>query len=130
LKTTRRLPVLLLAVCGLAACAKNTPEWSANIPPPPNVTELAEKAANPSGLASLRVIVQFNQPVAFDDPAFLKTLQDQAQAKVRYLSAISGDTHVYSLQLPADQSAAPALQRLATLPSVTRVELDQRATAQ
>jgi hypothetical protein len=43
---------------------------------------------------------------------------------------VSGDTHVYSLQLPADQSAASALQRLATLHSVTRVELDRSAKAQ
>jgi hypothetical protein len=94
------------------------------------VTDLADKVANPSGLATLRVIVQFNQPVAFNDPAFVKTLQDHTQARVRYIAAVSGDTHVYSVQLPADQSAAPVLQRLATLPSVTRVELDQTVKAQ
>ncbi len=97
------------------------------MPPPPNVADMVEKAAGPSGLATLRVIVQFNQPVAVKDPAFLKTLQDQAQARVRYIAAVSGDSHVYSLQLPADQNAAPVLQRLAALPSVTRVELDLSA---
>jgi hypothetical protein len=127
LKTIRLLLVALTSVCALLACAKSTPEWSANVPPPPNVADMVEKAAGPSGLATLRVIVQFNQPVAVKDPAFLKTLQDQAQARVRYIAAVSGDSHVYSLQLPADQNAAPVLQRLAALPSVTRVELDLSA---
>jgi hypothetical protein len=132
LKTARRLLLVSVSVCALVACAKGAPEWSANVPPPPNVTDLVNKVqpASPSGLATLRVIVQFNQPVAFNDPAFLKTLQDHAQARVRYIAAVSGDTHVYSVQLPADQSATPVLQRLATLPSVTRVELDQPVKAQ
>jgi len=130
LKTIRRLLFLLVSVCALIACAKGAPEWSANVPPPPDVADLVERASNPSGLATVRVIVQFNQPVAFNDPAFLKTLQDQAQARVRYIAAVSGDTHVYSLQLPADQSAEPVLHRLGALPTVTRAELDQKAKAQ
>ena len=130
MKTIRRLLFLLVSVCALIACAKGAPEWSANVPPPPDVADLVERASNPSGLATVRVIVQFNQPVAFNDPAFLKTLQDQAQARVRYIAAVSGDTHVYSLQLPADQSAEPVLHRLAALPTVTRAELDQKAKAQ
>jgi hypothetical protein len=129
-KSTRHLLLVLASVCALMACAKETTEWSANIPPPPNVADMVGMTANPSGLATVRVIVQFNQPVAFNDPAFLKTLQDQAQARVRYIAAVSGDTHVFSLQLPADQSAGPVLNRLAALPSVTRVELDQKAKAQ
>lgn len=130
LKATRRLLLVLASVSGLLACAKDTPEWSAGVPPPPNVVDMTEKAAGPSGLATLRVIVQFNQPVAAGDPAFLKAMQDHTQARVRYIGPISGDTHVYSLQLPADQSAAPVLHRLATLPTVTRVELDQKAKVQ
>ncbi len=130
MKTVRRLIFVLVSVCALMACAKGAPEWSANVPPPPDITDLVNKATSPSGLATVRVIVQFNQPVAFNDPAFLKTLQDQAQARVRYIAAVSGDTHVYSLQLPADQSAEPVLHRLAALPSVTRVDLDQKVKAQ
>jgi hypothetical protein len=130
LKTTHRLFFVMASVCALVACAKGAPEWSSNVQPPPDVTDLVDQAARPSGLATLRVMVQFNQPVAFNDPAFLKTLQDQAQARVRYLAAVSGDTHIYSVQLPGDQNAAPVLQRLAALPSVTRVELDRKAKAQ
>ncbi len=134
MKTTHRALLLLALasapVCVLTACAKGAPEWAANVPPPPDVSNLLDTTARPSGLATLRVILQFNQPVAFNDPAFLKTLQDQAQARVRYLAAVSGDTHIYSVQLPADQNATPVLQRLSTLPSVTRVELDPKAKAQ
>ncbi len=130
MKTNPCALALLVSVCVLTACAKGAPEWAAQVPPPPDVTEQIDAPSKPSGLATLRVIVQFNQPVAFKDPAFLKTLQDHAQARVRYLSAVSGDTHVYSVQLPPDQSAAPVLQRLGSLPTVTRVELDPKAKAQ
>jgi hypothetical protein len=130
MKSARRLFFLLASVCALIACAEGAPEWSANIPPPPNVSDMAGKTASSSGLATVRVIVQFNQPVAFNDPTFLKTLQDRAQARIRYIAAVSGDTHVYSLELPTNQHAAPVLNRLANLPSVARVELDQKAKAQ
>ena len=120
----------MASVFALMACAKGVPEWSSNVQPPPDVTDIVDQAARPSGLATLRVMVQFNQPVAFNDPAFLRTLQDQAQARVRYIAAVSGDTHIYSVQLPGDQNATPVLQRLAALPSVTRVELDRKAKAQ
>ena len=134
MKTTPRAWLLLTlataSVCVLTACAKGAPEWAANVPPPPDVNDSVGTTANSSGLATLRVIVQFNQPVAFKNPEFLKTLQDHAQARVRYIAALSGDTHIYSVQMPADQPTAPVLQRLAALPTVTRVELDPKAKAQ
>ncbi len=119
MKTTPRAWLLLTlataSVCVLTACAKGAPEWAANVPPPPDVNDSVGTTANSSGLATLRVIVQFNQPVAF---------------KVRYIAAVSGDTHIYSVQMPADQPTAPVLQRLAALPTITRVELDPKAKAQ
>ena len=130
MKTTHCALLVLASIGVLTACAKGAPEWSANVPPPPNMAELVDTTTRASGLATLRVIVRFNQPVAFNDPAFLKTLQDHAQARVRYIAPVSGDTHVYSVQLPADQSVAPVLQRLSTLPSVTQVELDQKTNPQ
>jgi hypothetical protein len=42
---------------------------------------------------------------------------------------VSGDTHVYGLQLPANQNPAAALQRLSALPSVARAEIDSKAKA-
>jgi hypothetical protein len=129
LKSTPRALLLLAlvsaTVCVLTACAKGAPEWAANVPSPPGVNDSVGTTANSSGLATLRVIVQFNQPVAFKNPEFLKTLQDHAQARVRYIAALSGDTHIYSVQMPADQNTATALQFLASLHYVTRVELDQ-----
>lgn len=89
----------------------------------------AQGPHDPSGLTTLRVIVQFKQPVAYADAGFVHTLQEQAQAPVQYLSAISPDTHVYGLQWPAGQDSTTVLQRLAELPSVVRVERDTRAQA-
>ncbi|MBI2748699.1 MAG: hypothetical protein HYX43_04970 [Burkholderiales bacterium] len=103
--------LLLACVCtmGLLACARDS--------------------LNPSGQTTLRVIVQFKQPVAYADAVFVQTLRDQVQAPVQYLSSISADTHVYGLQWPTSQDSAPVLQRLAALPSVARVERDTRAQA-
>jgi len=124
----RSIPRLLLAcVCalGLLACAQDTRTPPGPVLPPPN---LLQEGSGPA-LTLLRVIVQFKQPVAAADAALTKTLQDQAQAPVQYLSAIAADTHVYGLQWPAHQSNALALQRLAALPVVARVELDARTKA-
>lgn len=89
----------------------------------------AQDPLNPPGQTTLRVIVQFKQPVAYADAVFVQTLRDQAQTPVQYLSAISADTHVYGVQWPAGQDSAPVLQRLAALPAVARVERDTRAQA-
>lgn len=61
MKTTQRLLVVLVTACNLVACANSTFEWSANILPPPNVTELVEKAAKPSGLASPPSVIRVEQ---------------------------------------------------------------------
>ncbi len=118
--------VALLCVPGLLACAQGSRDLPQEVPPPPSLVDAAETSDRAATLASLRVIVQFNQPVAFREPAFVHTLEQQAQARMRYLTAVSGDTHVYSMELPADQNATPAIARLSALPNVTRVELDQR----
>ena len=80
-----------------------------------------------TGLVTVRITVQFKQSVTFSDDAFVKTLEQQVQAPVRYLTAVSADTHVYAVQLPADQAPTTTLQRLGALPSVARVELDEKA---
>ncbi len=121
-----RLAVILLCVPGLLACAQSSGDLPNEVAPPPSLVDAAETADRAATLASLRVIVQFNQPVAFRDAGFVRTLEQQAQARMRYLTAVSGDTHVYSMELPADQNATPAIARLSALPNVTRVELDQR----
>jgi len=125
----RSMPRLLLAAActlGLLACAQGPRNPAGPVLPPPN---LLDEASGPT-TALLRVVVRFKEPVAYADAAFVKTLQDQVQAPVRYLSAISRDTHVYGVQWPASQDRAAALQRLAALPSVAHVEPDTRAKAQ
>lgn len=121
-----RLAITALCALGLLACAQSSRDVPIEVPPPPSLVDAPEAADRAATLASLRVIVQFNQPVAFREPAFVHTLEQQAQARMRYLTPVSGDTHVYSMELPADQDATPALARLSALPNVTRVELDQR----
>lgn len=121
----RWLLVILASVLGLLACAQDRPGLPKDVLPPPDVVSISPEA----GLDTVRVIVQFNQVHAFSDESFLKTLQIQAQARVRYIAAVSGDTHVYTVQLPADKDPVPALQRLRALPSIARVEIDQTAKA-
>ena len=121
--TTRKFLLVGVSVLGLWACAQNTGYFPPEALPPPNL--INDAAA--TGLVTVRVILQFKQPGAFGDAAFIKTLQEQAQSPVRYIAAVSGDTHVYELQLPADQVPTAALQRLGALPSVARVELDAKA---
>ena len=122
--TNRKFLVVVgVSVLGLVACAQ-TPGYPNPDPlPPPNLLQ----GGAMTGLVSVRVIVQFKQSGAFSDDAFLKTLEQQVQAPVRYLTAVSPDTHVYGVQLPADQAPTVALQRLGALPSVARVELDDKA---
>lgn len=80
-------------------------------------------------LPAVRVVVQFNQSVAFQSEAFLRSLQVQTQAQVRYLGAVSSDTHIYSFQPRAGQSYAQLLQLLSAMREVARAELDQKAKA-
>jgi hypothetical protein len=120
----RKFLLVGVSVLGLLACAQKGPSYPNPDPlPPPNLLQGVAMTAP----VTVRVIVQFKQAVASNDDALVKTLQAQAQAPVHYLTAVSGDTHVYGVQLPADQAPTAALQRLSTLPSVARVELDDKA---
>ena len=121
----RNLLVFLVPVLGLVACAQSTSSLPTEVLPPPDVVSQSPDA----GLATVRVIVQFSQVQAYSDAAFLKTLQQQAQARVRYLGAVSDNTHAYSVQLPVDEDPTPALQRLRALPSIVRIEIDQTVKA-
>ena len=131
-RTTRVLPPLLptaaaLVCLLLTACAKEAITYPTDVLPPPNMLATGDAAA----VVTVRVVLQFNttaQP--FDSDAFVTTLQVQAQVPMRYVAAVSADTHVYGLELPATQNPATALQRLKALPSVLRVELDSKAKAQ
>lgn len=120
--------LVVLGTCAgglLTACARDTGYHPPPALPPPNM--VADMPA--TSLVSLRVIVQFKENVAYADPTFVNTLQTQARMQVKYISSVSADTHVYSLQLPANQEPGVALQRLGALPSVARVEIDEKVKA-
>lgn len=121
----RNILVAGCAAAGLLACAQHTGYYPPDALPPPNLLS----DYDPVAPVTVRVIVQFKQPEAYSDAAFLKTLQEHMQVPVRYIAAVSGDTHVYGLQLPANQNPAAALQRLSALPSVARAEIDSKAKA-
>ena len=110
------------AVGLLTACARDTGYHPPPALPPPDM--VADMSA--TTLVSLRVVVQFNVSVAFADPAFVNTLQTQAKMPMQYIGSVSADTHIYALQLPANQDPTDALQRLGALPSVARVEIDEK----
>ncbi len=118
----RNALLLGASVLGLLACARDTGYHPPPPLPPPNI--VADMPA--TSLVSLRVVVQFKEAVAYSDPAFVNTLQVQTQVPVQYIAAVSGDTHVYALQLPANQDPAVALRRLGALASVARVEIDEK----
>jgi hypothetical protein len=121
--------LLLGSVCalGLMACAQDTRPPLANVPPPPDLLGASAPASAPTGAGSvLRIVVQLKAPTQGTDPAWLRALQDQAQAPVQYVAAVSDDTHVYALLWRAERSTAELLQRLSQLGAVARVELDAR----
>lgn len=121
--TNRKLLLAGVAALNLWACAQSPGYPNPDPLPPPNLLQGAALTAP----VTVRVIVQFRQAMASNDDTLVKTLQGQAQAPVHYLTAVSPDTHVYGVQLPADQAPTAMLQRLGALPSVARAELDDKA---
>ena len=116
----RNTLVTCVALAGLLSCANQPAYYPTEALPPP---DLLSGSASP-GLAKLRVVIQFKEPVAFDDLAFVQAMQDHCHALLHYLAAVSADTHVYSMELPLDQDPALTLRRLATFTSIGRVEID------
>lgn len=124
--TLQRTAAILLSLL-LTACAREAITYPTDVLPPPNL----QAVGDPSAIATVRVVLQFNTTkLAFDEEAFVTSLQVQAQVPMHYVAAVAGDTHIYGLELPTAQSPAPALQRLTALPTVVRVELDSKAKAQ
>lgn len=110
-------------VCALAACAQggvDRPTTSAQ-------SQRASDSLTTTPTPPLRVIVQFSPPTPMQDEALLQSLQAQTQAKVRFITAMSKDTHVYLFQPASGQTQAQLLQRLGAMPSVLRAELDLKA---
>lgn len=124
---------LVLGACafGLLACARDTGYHPPDPLPPPNLVGDTGKA----GITTVRVVMQFKPAApsaaaqAFDDENFVTALQVQAQVPMHYIAAVSADTHVYGLEMPATQDPALVVQRLQVLSSVARAELDAKTKA-
>lgn len=125
MKNIPYLVALVVLGSALSGCTYGIPEPLPNIAPPPNLLSQDEIGT----VKTVRVIVQFHQPIAIADTALLTKLQQQAHARVVYLAAVSPDTHVYSVEVVPGQAVDTTLQRLAALPSVKRVELDSQVKA-
>lgn len=113
--------VILLASLALSACSATVPAplaASMQGSPPP-------ASALPTDAQTVRVIVQFRQAtVPFREAAFLQAMAQHIQARITYISSVAPDTHVYQIEPQAGQRHVDILQRLASLPTVLRVEAD------
>ncbi len=122
----RNLLALAACVAALLACASQPAGYfPPEALPPPDLLSGA-----PIVLTQQRVVIQFKQVVAYDDIAFVQTLQDPCHVLLHHAAAVSANTHAYTMELPADRDAAATLQCLRGLASVGRVEIDGIAKAQ
>lgn len=112
--------VILLASLALSACS------AAALAPVdlPTRGSLPPTSAPPTGAQTVRVIVKFRQAVPFREAAFLQAMAQHIQAHIAYISSVAPDTHVYRVEPQPGQCHADILQRLASLPTVLRVEAD------
>lgn len=113
--------LILLASLALSACSAAVPalvDAPMQGSPPPT-------SAPPTDAQTVRVIVKFRQAtVPFREAAFLQAMAQHIQARITYISSVAPDTHVYQIEPQVGQSHADILQRLASLPTVLRVEAD------
>ena len=73
---------------------------------------------------ALRVIVKFRYVVPFRDEVFLRDLGQKTNARITYLTSVSPDVHVYSVEPQRGQSRADIFQALASNPAVLYAEAD------
>lgn len=121
--------VLLLVICTvLTACSP-----SALHPKKATVSESQKPSALDSAQApvqaetknqALRVIVKFRYVVPFRDEVFLRDLSQKTNARITYLTSVSPDIHVYSIEPQRGLSRADILQALASNPAVLYAEAD------
>lgn len=107
---------MTLALC-LLACAQETVPRDG----------VRNAVALPNQVAPTRVILQFKNPSAVDAQAFVQRLQTLSPAPVRYVAAVSVDTHVYLMPPQPTQSTGQLLQQLSAMPEIARAELDPKA---
>lgn len=115
-----------LAALALTACAQGV-DTMYPAPTPTRNTGLPQTAP----LGPIRVILQLrSSTTAFASAAFLQQLQAQTEAPVHYLASVSNDTHVYSIAPTIGQTYAQIVDRLRSMPAISRVSLDQKVPLQ
>ena len=127
-KTIEAVALLLVTCTVLTACSP-----SALHPKKATVPESQKPAALGSAQApvqaqtknqTLRVIVKFRYVVPFRDEVFLRDLGQKTNARITYLTSVSPDIHVYSVEPQRGLSRADILQAIASNPAVLYAEAD------
>lgn len=72
----------------------------------------------------MRIIVKFRYVVPYRDEVFLRDLGQGTNARITYLTSVSPDIHVYSVEPQRGQSRADIFQALANNPAVLYIEAD------
>lgn len=123
----RTVLALGASIVALLACASRPDAYfPPEALPPPDLLSSTSDAS----LTKLHLIIHFKQAGAYDEVAFVQTLQDPCHVLLHYVAAVSVDTHTYTMELPADRDTAATLQCLRGVASVGRVEIDQKSKAQ
>jgi hypothetical protein len=104
----------------MLACAQGTTSAPTAISPDSATgTQTAEQ--------SVRVTVQFRQPVQYNSASLLHSMEVRTRAQVRYIAPVSENTHIYSILPIAGTSKQEALQRLRSMPQIAWAEMDSKA---
>jgi len=77
----------------------------------------------------MRVIVKFRYVVPYRDEVFLRDLGRGTNVRITYLTSVSPDIHVYSVEPQQGQSRADILQSLSSNPAVLYAEADAAVKA-
>jgi len=124
LKPIQALALLLVTCTVLTACSP-----SALAPKKASVQDSQQPAASNPAQAqtksqSMRIIVKFRYVVPYRDEVFLRDLGQGTNARITYLTSVSPDIHVYSVEPQRGQSRADIFQALANNPAVLYIEAD------
>ena len=128
LKTIEAVALLLVICTVLTACSPSAlhPK-KAMVPESQNPAALVSAQAPVQAQTknqALRVIVKFRYVVPFRDEIFLRDLGQKTNARITYLTSVSPDIHVYSIEPQRGLSRADILQALASNPAVLYAETD------
>jgi len=116
----RYLIVGIASVFVMLACAQGTTSALTAISPDP-------ATGSQTAGQSVRVTVQFRQPVQYNSDSLLHDMEVRTRAQVRYIASVSENTHIYSIFPMAGTSKQEVLQRLRSMPQIAWAEIDSKA---